>query len=179
MCKRCSSHVDLRDYDITQTVSKNFRTKGRFIIQESGCLLNTDTVVHDAVLKGKVIGKITAEGALEIHRTAEIKGTFKAGLLIIPADTVFRWPETIVLRAAEIAGELQANVQASGTVILRTGARFFGNIEAGAMRVESGAIISGKLDLGPRPATISSQAAPATNRTPPVPEPRVVALSFR
>jgi len=36
MCKKCSSHVDLRDYQITQTVSKNFRTHGRLVIEEKG-----------------------------------------------------------------------------------------------------------------------------------------------
>src|SRR5947207_437498 len=34
MCKRCSSHMDLRDYQISSTVSKNFRTKGRFVVEE-------------------------------------------------------------------------------------------------------------------------------------------------
>src|SRR5260221_305733 len=36
MCKRCSSHLDLQEYHITSTVSKNFKPKGRFVIEESG-----------------------------------------------------------------------------------------------------------------------------------------------
>src|SRR5215207_3353605 len=31
MCKRCSSYIDLQDYTISSAVSKNFRTKGRFV----------------------------------------------------------------------------------------------------------------------------------------------------
>jgi len=163
MCKRCSSHVDLRDYDITQTVSKNFRTRGRFVIHEGGCLLNTDTSVQDAILKGKIIGKLNAEGTLEIHRTAEIKGSFKAGILVIPADTVFRWPEPLALGGTDIAGELQANLVATGTVILRSTARFFGNIEAAAMQVESGAVVVGRIQLGKPAAAVP---APIPSPTP-------------
>src|SRR5207244_6683568 len=36
MCKRCSSHLDLRDYQITAAISKNFQTKGRFVIEQGG-----------------------------------------------------------------------------------------------------------------------------------------------
>src|SRR6185503_13306714 len=43
MCKRCSAHVDLRDYDFTATVSKNFKTRGNCVLHEGACLLNTDS----------------------------------------------------------------------------------------------------------------------------------------
>src|SRR5258706_11545424 len=33
MCKRCSHHVDLRDYHIANAVSKNFKTKGAFVVE--------------------------------------------------------------------------------------------------------------------------------------------------
>src|SRR5689334_6665743 len=87
MCKKCSSHVDLRDYQITQTISKNFRTHGRLVIEEKGYVLNTDSRVGDAVLKGRIIGKLVAERTLEIHSTANIKGTFSAGRLVVPQGT--------------------------------------------------------------------------------------------
>src|SRR5256885_153616 len=89
MCKRCSRHVDLRDYQITQTVSKNFRTYGRLVLEEKGYLLNTDSRVADAVIKGRLIGKLVAERTLEIHPTAVIKGSFSAGRLIVPEPTHF------------------------------------------------------------------------------------------
>src|SRR6478736_3056254 len=33
MCKRCSRYVDLKDYLINQAVSKNFKTRGAFVIE--------------------------------------------------------------------------------------------------------------------------------------------------
>lgn len=148
MCKRCSSHLDLRDYHITSAVSKNFRTRGRFVVEEGGYVFNTETVVADAVIKGRFLGKLVAENSLEIHRNAEVKGSFKTGKLIIPINGVFRWHETLTLGGADIAGEVIASVKSPGLVVLRATARWFGNLEAASLQVEHGAVVLGKLRIG-------------------------------
>jgi len=89
-------------WSITQTVSKNFRTYGRLVIEEKGYLLNTDSLAGEAVIKGRVIGKIVAKRSLEIHSSASIKGSFVAGRLIIPAGNHFRWKELLSVGGAEI-----------------------------------------------------------------------------
>jgi cytoskeletal protein CcmA (bactofilin family) len=147
MCKRCSAHVDLQDYRITATLSKNLRTKGRIVVEADGCLLNTDSYAGEAVLKGKLIGKLTAD-SLEIHQGYQIKGSFKAGKLIIPLGTVLRWPQEILVKSADISGELVANLKATGTVIVRASAHFFGEIEARHVVIESGAIFVGAMKTG-------------------------------
>lgn len=148
MCKRCSSHVDLRDYQITQTISKNFRTYGRLVVEEKGYVLNTDSLVGEAVIKGRLIGKIVAHRSLEIYATAAIKGSFSAGKLIIPAGNSFRWPELLRLGGAEIFGELVANVQSSGTVVLKSTGRLFGDVQAANLVVENGAVFVGNARIG-------------------------------
>src|SRR5438552_7243744 len=119
MCKRCSNHIDLRDYTIANAASKNFKTKGRFVIEENGFLFNTESIVGECILKGRLLGKLTAERFLEIYTSAEIKGSFKTAKLIIPVGNRFRWPETLQLVDAEIGGELVANLQAQGTIVLK------------------------------------------------------------
>jgi len=147
MCKRCSSHVDLRDYNITSTVSKNFRTRGRFVLEESGYLLNTDSFATEVVLKGRLQGKLAAD-IFHIYPTAEIRGSFEAGKMVIPQVTNFRWPKTIRVQSAEIAGEVAGNLHAAGTILLRSGARLFGNIVAAGLVIESGAIWVGQSMVG-------------------------------
>ena len=149
MCKRCSHYVDLKDYHITNAVSKNFKTKGAFVIEPKGYVFNTEAIVGDAVIKGRFLGKLFAEHSLTIFSTAEIKGTFKTGRLIIPAENHFRWKETITPGSAEIAGELVANLSAAGTIILKSTARMFGDIESGNLVVEAGAVVVGKVRIGP------------------------------
>jgi cytoskeletal protein CcmA (bactofilin family) len=148
MCKRCSSYVDLKDYHITNAVSKNFKTKGAFTVELKGYVFNTEAVVADAVIKGRFLGKLFAEHSLTIYSTAEIKGSFKTGCLIIPAENQFRWKEPIQVNSAEIAGELANDLQADGTITLKSTARMFGNIAARNLVVEGGAIVVGQARIG-------------------------------
>jgi len=148
MCKRCSRYIDLKDYVVTKAVSKNFKTKGSFTLEATGYLFNTETMAHDVVLKGRFLGKLTAWGSLTIHSTAEIRGTFKAANLIIPAANNFRWKERLEMGAADIAGELAADLVVEHTIILRSTARYFGNLTARNLVVEEGAVVVGNLRLG-------------------------------
>jgi cytoskeletal protein CcmA (bactofilin family) len=148
MCKRCSSYVDLHDYRVTNTVSKNFKTKGTFVLEPKGYVLNTEAFVGDAFIRGRLLGRLVVERSLTIYSTAEIKGTFKTAQLIIPAENHFRWPELIKVGSAEISGELVANLQVSGTVFFRPTARFFGDLTAKNLVVESGAVVVGQAQIG-------------------------------
>ena len=149
MCKKCSSYVDLKDYHITNAIFKNFKTKGTVTIEPRGYVFNSVAIVGDAVLKGRFLGQMTAEHSLTIYSTAQIEGTFKTAKLVIPAENHFRWKETITPGSAEIAGELVANLRAAGTIIIRSTARIFGDIESGNLVVEAGAVVVGKVRTEP------------------------------
>ena len=161
MCKRCSAYIDLSDYRITQTLSKNFCTHGWVVVEEKGYLLNTDMVAADAVIKGRVIGKLDAKHTLEIHSGANIKGSITAGCLVIPEGHHFRWSEPLHLGGAEIAGELAADVVSTGTVTLKANSRFFGNIETLNLVVESGAAFVGNAKIGKAPEPLPKKASTA------------------
>jgi cytoskeletal protein CcmA (bactofilin family)/DNA-directed RNA polymerase subunit RPC12/RpoP len=148
MCKRCSHYIDLKDYLITSAVSKNFKTKGAFVVEPKGYVFNTEAVVGDATIKGRFLGKLAAEHSLTIFSTAEIKGSFKTARLIIPKDNHFFWKEPLNVANADIAGELVASLQVTGTVFLRATGRLFGDVVAGNFVVESGAVFVGKTKIG-------------------------------
>jgi len=148
MCKRCSSYVDLKDYRIDSAVSKNFKTKGAFVIEPKGYVFNTETVAEDAIIRGRFLGKLDVRGSLTLHTGAEIKGSFKAVKLVIPEGERFRWSEAIPAEAMDIAGELVADIRVSGVARLRGSARLFGNVEAANLVVEEGAVVVGQLNLG-------------------------------
>jgi len=149
MCKRCSSHMDLRDYTITSATSRNFQTKGRFVVEEGAYLFNTDTTATHLILKGRVLGKLTAEDSLEVYSSAEIKGSFKARKLVIPAGQRFRWPEPLTLQGAEISGELVANIKGGRTIVIRSTGRLFGDVQAENIVIEPGAVIVGEMKIAP------------------------------
>jgi cytoskeletal protein CcmA (bactofilin family) len=113
------------------------------------------------VLKGRLIGKIVAHRSLEIYSTASIKGSFNTGRLIIPAGNSFRWPELLRIGGAEIGGELVANIQSSGTIVLKSTGRLFGDVQAANLVVESGAVFVGNAKIG-RPPSEETPVKPAT-----------------
>jgi cytoskeletal protein CcmA (bactofilin family)/ribosomal protein S27E len=147
MCKRCSQYVDLHDYRITSALAKNFKTKGAFTVELKGYVFNTESIVGDAVIRGKFHGKLVALGSLTIYSTADIKGSLTAEHLVIPAENYFRWPDPIQVGSAEIAGELVASLRAQGAVVVKSTARFFGNVNAGNLVVEDGAVVVGKMQI--------------------------------
>ncbi len=148
MCKRCSSYIDLKDYHIANAVSKNFKTKGTFTLEATGYVFNTEALVGEAVLKGRFLGKLMTERSLTIYTSAEIKGTFSAGCLVIPAANRFTWKDVLKIRGAEIAGELVATLHAEGTVVVKSTARLFGDITANGLVVEEGAVVVGRMKVG-------------------------------
>ncbi|MGH7993667.1 MAG: polymer-forming cytoskeletal protein [Limisphaerales bacterium] len=157
MCKRCSRYVDLHDYHITSAIAKNFKTKGVFVIEPKGCVFNTESIVGDAVIRGKFHGKLAVERSLTIYSTADVKGSLTATHLIIPVENHFRWPDVLKVGSAEIAGELAANLRAGDAVILKATARFFGDVDARNLMVEDGAVVVGKMQIGARANNIQSK----------------------
>ena len=149
MCKRCSAHIDLHDYTINQAVSKNFRTHGSFTIGEKGYVFNTEAEVGDAVIKGRFLGKLNAHRTFTLHATAEFKGSFKAGLLILPEGVKLLWAKPLEVHSVEIAGELVANVRIPGTVTIKATGHLFGDVEAANLIVEPGAVLVGQVKIVP------------------------------
>ncbi len=148
MCKRCSRHIDLLDYSFSVGVSRNFKTKGTFVIQPKGYVFNSEAIVGDAVIRGRFLGKLVAERSLTIYSGAEIKGSFSAGQLIIPAGNIFRWKEPLKFGSAEIAGELVADVRAEKSIIVNATGRLFGRMEAQSLTVEAGGVAVGETRIG-------------------------------
>ncbi len=148
MCRKCGRYIDLADYRISNAVCKNFRTKGCFVVEPKGYVFNTEAIVGEAVLRGRFAGKLRVEGGLTIYSSAEIKGTFTAGKLIIPQHNVFAWKQLVTVRSAEIAGELVGKLEAGENVLLKSTARFFGEVRAGSLRMEEGAVLVGSARVG-------------------------------
>ena len=149
VCKRCGRYIDLKDYHIDHAVSKNFKTHGVFVIEPAGYVFNTEAAVGEAVIKGRFLGKLVSHGSLTIYSTAEIKGSFTAARLIIPAGNHFAWPGRISVISAQISGELSADLRAEDTVVIESTARLFGAVEAKSLVIREGAVVVGKLRIGP------------------------------
>jgi cytoskeletal protein CcmA (bactofilin family) len=158
MCKKCSSYIDLADYSISNAVSKNFKTKGSFQILPTGYVFNSETLVREAVIKGRFIGKLVVEGSLTLHSTAQIKGSFTAARLVVPAANQFRWDAELKVGSVEVEGELVANLNVRSVCVKAQG-RLLGTIKAQSLLAEAGAVVMIYAQIG------APGAAPSPART--------------
>jgi cytoskeletal protein CcmA (bactofilin family)/ribosomal protein S27E len=166
MCKRCSSYIDLQDYAISNAVSKNFRTKGRFVVEAKGYVFNTEVVAREIVLRGRVIGKFSAEQSLTVYPGAEVNGTLVTPLLLIPADTTFHWREPTQCVIVDVSGEAVGNIRASNLIRVRRGARLFGSATAPNLVVEDGAVIVATANISPTVVPVPEPEKPVALPSP-------------
>jgi cytoskeletal protein CcmA (bactofilin family) len=148
-CPKCSKHLDLSDRTIAGTVCREVSTLGTLTLEKSGCLVNCRAVVGAARLAGRFEGSLWVEGALEIAGTARVKGTLRhVGTLKILAGAAFAWPEPVTVSSADIGGDVSGSLTAAGVVRLRPGGRFRGDLRAGGLVVDEGAVLVGNVRTG-------------------------------
>jgi cytoskeletal protein CcmA (bactofilin family) len=167
MCRKCSCYIDLADHSIANAVSKNFKTKGCFTIQPTGYVFNSEIIAHEAVIKGRFIGKLVVEDVLTLYSTAQIKGTFTAARLLIPAANHFHWDGELTIGSAEIEGELAADLNA-GSVWVKGNGRLTGTVKSRSLVAEAGAVLLIEAQIG------SAAAIPTRSQLGPPPAPNAV-----
>ena len=94
-------------------------------------------------IEGSVTGKVQTTQSVHIGEAASIQADMQAGNAII-------------------AGQVQGNIKVTGNLILQSTARVNGDIACGVLRVEDGALFSGKCNM--------KGAAPDKNKTSNEPE---------
>lgn len=90
----------------------------------------------------EIRGEITFSGRLEFN--GRFEGTLSSGgELIVGESAVVKG--TIEVETADIAGKIMGDVITSGRVHLRPEAMIYGDVKAGVIVVEEGAIVEGKI----------------------------------
>lgn len=82
------------------------------------------------IIEGAVEGSIKTSGELFVGDKAKIKASVEA-------------------KEARIGGEINGNIKVKGYLNIASSARISGDIGAGLISVEKGAILNGQISLGP------------------------------
>ena len=83
MCKYCYHRNDLSDHKLKTIIGTVFQTHGRLYLVRNGVIETSTIEVGNAIIKGKVIGDITALGTVEILKKGTIKGKITCRKLIV------------------------------------------------------------------------------------------------
>lgn len=100
---------------------------------------------NDLLVDGRIEGEITSDGALTVAENAHIKAEVKT-------------------KSVVIYGKVHGNIICTDRVDIKASAELVGNVKAGTLSIEPGAIFVGKSEVGtPSAAPKKEQSAPQEN----------------
>ncbi len=104
--------------------------------------MTADTVVGPSV---KIQGDLNSEGNIRIE--GSVTGKVKTTQNVLVSDSAHITAD-IVAGTCTIAGEVQGNIKVSSNLILLGTAKINGDITCAVLRVEDGAMFTGKCSMG-------------------------------
>lgn len=87
-CQKCGNRINLQDYEIKGKFNGELNTKGILVITISGDV-HADVTVGNAIIEGKLVGKILCEGKVELRSTAKVYGDVIAAQFIVNDGALF------------------------------------------------------------------------------------------
>ncbi len=112
-----------------------------------------ETVVGPSV---KIQGDLNSEGNIRIQ--GQVTGTVNTSQSVHVSEGA-KISANVVAGNAVIAGDVEGNMKISGNLVLQSTAKVHGDISCSILRVEDGAIYTGKCNMGGG-STKSKVAAP-------------------
>ncbi|MCF7790616.1 MAG: polymer-forming cytoskeletal protein [Victivallales bacterium] len=89
ICKYCYQRNDLSDHKLKTIFGAVIQTHGQLYLQKKGIIATSTIQVGNAVIRGKVIGDITAQGSVEILKKGEVRGNITCRSLIVRKGGIF------------------------------------------------------------------------------------------
>lgn len=114
---------------------------GRNILSADVEIIGKINFTNDLVVDGKIDGEITSNGSLTVGENARIKAVIKT-------------------RSVVIYGKVHGDITVTGGVELKKDAELIGNIVAGTLAIEAGAIFLGQSTVGAPSNTAKPVAKP-------------------
>ncbi len=93
-------------------------------------------------IEGSVVGKVQTTQSVHVGEAAVIQADMQAGNAIV-------------------AGQVQGNIKVSGNLILQSTAKIHGDIACAILRVEDGALFTGKCSM--KGTAVDKKSAPSNN----------------
>ncbi len=165
-CRSCGAYIDLQDYKITGSFSRNIVTRGSVYLSSKGDLSSSKIICDSAILHGKMRGNIRCLGKLTIRSTGRVPGTLEAGKIIVERGSDIVLARPLRVAQAEIGGKVTAQIFAEGQVSILKSGVLEGAVKARGFAVERGGIFQGELTIGPQETVPDSAPAPRPEGNP-------------
>jgi cytoskeletal protein CcmA (bactofilin family) len=148
ICPSCSVHMDLRDYKINTSFSRNIRTHGEVHITTTGDLNSHNVVCRSAIIDGRLRGNLHCVERAEFRTPSKIHGKLTASQVVIGKKAEVQFFRQLQVGAIEIRGAMSGEIVAETVVTIRSSGSLDGNVIARSINVEKGGKFSGQLMIG-------------------------------
>lgn len=151
LCPRCKKKLDLGDHTVNEVFEGEIVTAGKVHLTAGAVLSGGRIVANDIRLEGTVkSGELKAHKTLELVAGASIpeKGVV-ARHLRIAAGMQMTFKKPVTFKDVEVAGELDADLTATGLVTIKPGGHLLGRLHTGHLAVEEGGGLSADVNVVP------------------------------
>lgn len=159
-CKACGAYIDLQDYKINGSFSRNIKTRGTVYLGSKGDLSSSKVICDHATIHGKMRGNLHCTGRVTVRVQGRLYGTVEAGELLVEKGSEVVFSRPIKAAVAEIHGHMSGQIVCDSHVTVYKTGLLDGNVEAVGFNVERGGCFQGELTISPRrPAEAEPQAS--------------------
>ena len=166
ICRDCGAYIDLQDYKISGSFSRNIVTRGTVTLAKGGDLSSSKVVCSGATIHGRLRGNLLCSGKVTLRSRGRIPGTLEAGLLVIEKGSEIEFGRPIRVTGLDVAGIISGPLfECDGHVIVhRTGA-LRGSVKAKGFFVDKDGGFEGELTIRPRQAQAVEETRPVAGTT--------------
>jgi cytoskeletal protein CcmA (bactofilin family) len=149
-CRACGAYIDLQDYKINGSFSRNIKTRGSVYLGPKGDLSSSKIICTDAVIHGKMRGNMLCYGKVVIKFQGRLSGSLETGALTIEKGSEIVCSRPIKAEAVTIAGKMSGQIQSDSHVTIHKTGSLDGAVVATGFNVERGGCFQGELTISPR-----------------------------
>ena len=152
-CKACGAYIDLQDYKISGSFSRNIKTRGSVYLSSKGDLSSSRIVCSQATLHGKMRGNLNCDGMVTLRMQGRLPGSIEAGEIIIEKGSEVIFSRPLKASAVAVHGKMSGRILSDSHVTIFKSGSLDGAVYATGFTVEKGGIFQGELTIAPKQPT--------------------------
>jgi len=148
LCPRCGTSIEVADLVVDRPVTRRVDTRGDLTVTKDGFLSNASSICRNAVVEGKISGRLFCVGNLRLNSSERMTAEFIAREVVIERKANCFLNRKLQAADLVVKGRLCADVVCSGTVHIEKKGYLEGNVLARAIDVKKGGWYEGELRIG-------------------------------
>jgi cytoskeletal protein CcmA (bactofilin family) len=146
-CSKCGGYVSLRDHEISDRCQQRIQTRGQVRILKGGSLSGEGLDCQDLIVLGSLSAPVVCSGKMTIKSHGKIPSDIRCKELRVERGVKVELQGEVHAGSVFIDGQVRANINCEGTIVLEKKALLQGVARAAGIVVKAGAKHSGVMEM--------------------------------